>query len=308
MAVPAPQSIELRQVAYFLAVVEHRSVSAAARRLGITQPALARAISKLESRLGATLLTRSSRGTVPTSEGERFLQHARTIANDCERAARDVRAVTTGSVGHVVLHCGSSFVPEIMGEAARRVTAQLPDLQLTITEGMVDEMVSALLEARCDAVFTQFAGVVPRPNVVLEPLLTISPMIVAGTSHPLAGKKALGRADLVGHAWASMDQPYTLAVLTEMFAAERLPIPQPLRTTSLPLLKTLLVSGKYLALLPRHCVGREMRSGMISRIALQVPVRRPLAGLVYLERRPRSVALDRVLQIVRDVCAGQGDP
>jgi DNA-binding transcriptional LysR family regulator len=105
-----------------------------------------------------------------------------------------------------------------------------------------------------------------------------------------------------------MDQPFTLAALTELFAADRLPIPQPLRTNSLPLLKTLITTGKYLALLPRHCVGREIRSGAMKRVGIPVPVRRPLAGLVYLERRPRSDALNRVLQIVRDVCAGQSEP
>ena len=296
-------SIELRQIRYFLAVVEHRSVSTAARSLGITQPGLARVIGRLEQRLGAVLLTRSSRGTSATAEGERFLRHAKLILNDCQRAAQEVRAVASGALGNVSLRCGVSYVQDLMGEVTRRVATELPALNLTVSEGILDDMLAALQEGRCDAVLSTFPSALPQGRLVFEPLLTVTPQIVSGASHELAGRRALTRKDLVGHSWISMDHPHTLALLAEFFTAENLPAPQPLRTNSLTLLKSLLLKGGHLALLPRHCVRREVRAGVIRRLAIPAAVRRPQAGLMYLGRRARSASVERVLQVIREVCA-----
>jgi DNA-binding transcriptional LysR family regulator len=296
-------SIELRQIRYFLAVVEHRSVSTAARSLGITQPGLARVIGRLEQRLGAVLLTRSSRGTFATAEGERFLKHAKLILNDCERAAQEVRAVASGALGTISLRCGVSYVEDLMGEVTRRVAMELPALNLTVSEGILDDMLTALEEGRCDAILSTFPSAVPEGRLVCEPLLTVTPQIVAGASHELAVRRALTRKDLVGHSWVSMDHPHTLALLAEFFTAESLPAPKPLRTNSLTLLKSILVKGKHLALLPRHCVRREVRSGLFRRLAIPTAVRRPRAGLMYLRRRARSASVERVLEVIRQVCA-----
>lgn len=301
-------NVELRQIGYFLAVAEHRSVSAAARELGLTQPALARAIGRLEQRLGAILLTRSSRGAVPTAAGARFLGHARMIVNDCRRAAQEVQAISSGALGNVTLCCGASFVHEMMGEVTRLASEELPTLNLTVSEGIVDEMLITLLEGRCDAVFSTFPDIVPRGPLAFEPLMTLNPTIVCGASHPLARRRALKRADLVGHRWVSMDHTYTLSVLTGFFTAERLAVPQPLRTNSLTLLKSLVASDEFLSLLPRHSVQREIRAGLVRRVAIHVPVPPPQAGLIYLERRARSAAVERVLQLIREVCARHGEP
>ncbi len=300
-------AIELQQVVYFLAVVDHHSVSAAARSLGITQPALARAIGRLEQRLGAVLLTRSMRGVVLTAEGERFLRHARMIVNDCRRAAEDARAVSAGALGRVSLYCGSSFSQDVIGEAVRRIRETMPTAELSVAEGIVEEMLDALREGRCDAVFVICPEVVPASPVVFEPLMTINPTVVAGATHPFARRGEVTRADLAGQAWASMDHPYTLSVLTEFFTASRLPVPHPLRTNSLALLKSLVQTGRFLSLLPRHSVRREIRSGLIRRVPVAVAVRRPVAGLMYLEQRSRPEAVERALQVIRDVCAGLGD-
>lgn len=295
-------SIELRQIRYFLAVVEHRSVSTAARSLGITQPGLARVIGRLEQRLGAVLLSRSSRGTFATAEGERFLRHAKLILNDCERAAQEVRAVASGALGNVSLRCGVSYVEDLMGEVTRRVASELPALNLSVSEGIIDEMLAALQEGRCDAVLSTFPSTVPPGRLVCEPLLTVTPQIVAGTSHELAGRRALTRKDLAGQAWVSMDHPHTLSLLAEFFTAENLPAPEPLRTNSLTLLKSVLMRGRHLALLPRHCVRREVRAGLIRRLAIAAAVRRPQAGLMYLGRRARSASVERVFEVIREVC------
>ena len=76
------------QLEAFLAVAEERRVTAAAKRLGTSQPALSRQLQALERELGARLVVRGARGAVLTDAGERFLVHARR-ALDALTSGRD---------------------------------------------------------------------------------------------------------------------------------------------------------------------------------------------------------------------------
>lgn len=67
---------ELRQLAYFVTVVEAGSISRAAKALGVAQPAVSRQMRCLEARLGAPLLLRSGRGSDLTASGRRVYRHA----------------------------------------------------------------------------------------------------------------------------------------------------------------------------------------------------------------------------------------
>ncbi|WP_425050301.1 LysR family transcriptional regulator [Psychromarinibacter sp. S121] len=85
----------------FLAVVEHGSLSGAARALGLTQPTLARHVEQLEAALGARLFTRSPQGLDPTDPAQRLVPHAKTMAAAAAAASRAVdgdAATLTGTV------------------------------------------------------------------------------------------------------------------------------------------------------------------------------------------------------------------
>jgi len=84
--------MELRHLRYFIAVAEEQHFYRAARRVGIEQSPLSRAIRELERDIGVILLARSSRGSKVTPEGEIFLHHARAIVESADFALRAVRS------------------------------------------------------------------------------------------------------------------------------------------------------------------------------------------------------------------------
>src|SRR5258705_13792687 len=73
------RGINLDQLRTFLGVVEHKSFSAAAERLGISQPAVSLQVRQLERRFGAKLIERVGRNAMPTAAGLEFLAHARNV-------------------------------------------------------------------------------------------------------------------------------------------------------------------------------------------------------------------------------------
>jgi DNA-binding transcriptional LysR family regulator len=84
--------VSLAQIQYFVAVAEEGTVSRAATRLRVAQPAVSRQIRALEDELGAPLFRRLPRGMALSPEGEVFLEHGRRILESVERAALAVMA------------------------------------------------------------------------------------------------------------------------------------------------------------------------------------------------------------------------
>ena len=82
--------MELRQLRYFVNVVDMGSLSKAAARLSVTQPSLSQQISNMEYQLGVPLLLRSSSGVRPTDAGAKLYHHARLVLRQMQDLAADV--------------------------------------------------------------------------------------------------------------------------------------------------------------------------------------------------------------------------
>lgn len=95
--------MELRQLRYFVAASEAGSLLKASGRLHVAQPALGQQITALEDELGTKLLLRSSRGVSLTEAGKVFLEHARVVLADAERARLAVRESASMPRGEVAL-------------------------------------------------------------------------------------------------------------------------------------------------------------------------------------------------------------
>jgi DNA-binding transcriptional LysR family regulator len=295
--------MELRQLEHLVCVIRTQSFSLAARELRVTQPTLTRSIRALERRVGSRLLERGRLGSRPTAAGVELYRHALRIMNDYRRATEEVVAVNSGSVGKVSIGVGASYINSAMEAVCAQATVEMPSLELVVLEGLVENLIGPLVEGGIDMILTTFAPTEPRRDLVLEPLVRVTPMVVAGASHPLVRKRAPIHEDLLECQWASMDQPYTLDVLARLFTAQRRPAPRLVRTNSLSLLKDLVASGQFLALLPERAVMHELRSGVIKRIPIEIRAAPLYAGLFYLDRPVRSTAAERMLQLIREVCS-----
>ena len=79
--------MDLRQLRYFVQIVESGSLAKASRQLFIAQPALSQQMARLEDEVGKPLLLRSSRGVTPTENGEALYHHAKFMLRQMEQAA-----------------------------------------------------------------------------------------------------------------------------------------------------------------------------------------------------------------------------
>jgi DNA-binding transcriptional LysR family regulator len=292
--------MELRQLRHFVAIAEEMNFSGAARRVHLTQPALTRSLKALEEHLETRLLDRGPRGASLTREGELFLEYARMILHDCDRAQREIRMFRDGVAGHVSMGVATLFGGSIAFEAAKAASLELPKVELTVTEGYFEDLLGLLRTGQIDFALTNFAQPGIDDEFVVEPILELHAHMFAATGHPLTRMTPLRPQDLATFRWVVINRTHSPDVLMQYFGSFDLPPPPILKTDSLALLRLLVSDGSHLALISHGVMHDEVRSGRVRVLDVEMPAVTRRAGLIYLRARPRSGAVERLIQIVRE--------
>lgn len=140
--------MELRQLRYFVAIVDHGSLSRAARVLHIVQPALTQQLQQLEEELGATLLHRSAQGMQATDAGKIFYEHALAILKQVSDAKSAVSQSTDKPSGTVALGIPQSASGALAFPLLTAVRAAYPEIVFQLTEELTGNLTEQLASGR----------------------------------------------------------------------------------------------------------------------------------------------------------------
>lgn len=178
--------MELRELSYFVAVFEERSVSAAARRCFISQPSVSASLSALESELGAKLFVRHRRGAAPTPEGERLYPIALRLVREAEAVRRSFRSPPAAALEPLTVGVGR----ELDAERTRAVLAAITRLRGT------DALRISEANARTDLRLVARERV--GKNDVFVPLWDEEFVVALPPDHPLGLKRTIRARELAG--------------------------------------------------------------------------------------------------------------
>jgi LysR family nitrogen assimilation transcriptional regulator len=140
--------MELRQLRYFVAIVDHGSLSRAARVLHVAQPALTQQIRQLEDELGAQLLHRSAQGVMSTDAGKTFYEHAQAILKQVDDAKSAVAQSADKPAGTVALGIPPSVSGALALPLLTAVRETYPEISLQLTEELSGNLVEQLKSGR----------------------------------------------------------------------------------------------------------------------------------------------------------------
>jgi DNA-binding transcriptional LysR family regulator len=189
---------DLRALCAFVAVAEERSITRAAARLHLTQQSLSVQMRVLESRLGAALLVRSSRGVTLTAVGEVLLREAVPLLGSAERAMDSVMRSARGQELDLRVGFLSTLANELMPPVVSRFATENPSIELHTSDLSIADLVIGVRGGTLDAA-------VSRPPLVDDlhsDLLGSEPVVIASPSgHVLARKRNLRLADLADQEW-----------------------------------------------------------------------------------------------------------
>jgi len=188
-----------RQLRHLLAVVETGSVSAAADRVHLSQPALSRSLRALEDELRAPLFDRRERRLVPTPFAQAYLARARRMVFEEAEGARELSLMHSGRAGSLALGMGSALARGLLGRLLVELMAGAPGLKLRTLIETTDRLLDALRNETLDF----FVGDVLPANtdgeLQVEPLYACRFGWFARQGHPLQGRRALTIADVLRH-------------------------------------------------------------------------------------------------------------
>jgi DNA-binding transcriptional LysR family regulator len=184
--------MELRHLRYFTAVAELASVSHAARKLRVAQPALSRQIRDLEAEIGVPLLERNSRGVKLTEAGRAFAREAREVLSKAEAAMELARATARGETG--VLHLGYAPSPtaELLPRALHAFQNEAPNVRIELHDNSTEEMVDGLRDGRLQIAMLVRPTQESLRGLVYESLLTYPMCVAVSPKHPLARSARVG--------------------------------------------------------------------------------------------------------------------
>lgn len=189
---------ELRQLRYFVAVAQERSLTGAARRLHIAQQSLSEQIRTLETQLGVTLFERSSRGVALTDVGCVLLREAGPVLAQAERAAEAVQRAARGEQGELRVGFLSSVANFLMPPVVRAFGDRHPGVTLRAHDMSIARLVGGLRDGSLDAGLSRPPLVhdLASEVVLREPVAAVLP-----EGHPLADRDELTLAELADEAW-----------------------------------------------------------------------------------------------------------
>jgi LysR family transcriptional activator of glutamate synthase operon len=207
----------IEQLRYFVAVARVEHVTRAAAELDISQPALSRALRRLEAELEAVLFHREARVLRLTEPGRRFLVRAQRALGEVEAGRAELReshSVDRGTVRLAFLHTlGTWLVPDLL----RAHRALRPAVEYSLTQNGAGAMHRALVDDEVDVVLTS-----PRPD---DPALSFAPLVVEPLwlalppGHRLALRSRVPLADVAEEPFVMARRGYGLRTTAEELCA-----------------------------------------------------------------------------------------
>jgi DNA-binding transcriptional LysR family regulator len=260
--------MDLRQLRYFLAIVDAGSFSGAAAALGVTQQTLSKSIRALEADLGVRLFDRDTRHVALTGHGDMVLAHARNMDAEAQQLRRHIDDALGVRTGRLRIGAGLTAAAQIVPTAIARLVGKRPGLRVSVTDGSARTLTPMLLRGELDVIVCVIGTPIEDPLVQQDVLFHERMQILAGADHSLVAsrkvrlKQCLEYPWLVGWSPGGFDKTiaaaFTRAGLTP-------PVPR-IETTSFTLARAVLTTTETLAVLPEHLFAMELTAGTLARI------------------------------------------
>ncbi len=288
--------VELHHLRHFVGVLDSGNVSAAARNLHVSQPALTKSIHRLEELLGAPLFDRTPK-PVPTRFGQLVGRHARILLAGAGDLAEAVALFCGLAGGELSVGAGPLMADALVGPAIGRLMQLHPKLRVHLHVDNYSRFPDMLRSREIDFFVADITDVAHPADLDIEPVPGQDIIWFCRPGHPLLAKKKIDRADFLGWPLAAPELPkWTMAKLHH--AGREASQPNVLCSHYSTLMKIVAhsdcVSG---ALAPN--IAAEITAGWFVQVHVAGLKLRSNPGIVALKKRAHSPAAHALMEEIR---------
>ncbi|KUL47466.1 LysR family transcriptional regulator [Streptomyces antimycoticus] len=274
--------LSLRRLEVFCLVVEEGSVTRAAERLRVAQPAVSSQLRALEQWIGARLFVRTSGRMVLTEAGGRAHLWAREMLARCLQVRRDVEELTLGTGGSVVLASSLAVGTYLLPPLMTALRAERPGADITVHVAQPEHALHAVEIGEVDfAVMTRDERALPT-SIVAETLLDEPLILCASPDGPPTANSvslsALPKLPIVGVPRQVAFQRSIDTQLQELGVGE---LDTVIRLGHAEAIKTAVIEHGWAAIFPRYSVERDLAEGRLRAIEFTDGALYERIGLFY---------------------------
>lgn len=273
---PEGERIHLRDVEAFTAVVGEGSISGAAERLRLTQPALTARIQGLEESLGAPLFVRSRSGARLTEAGRTFLPFAERALAALAEGRELVSGGERAAAGRLTLGAAPAVSTYVLPAVLGKFQALHPGVQLTVRSGHSEEILEWV---RREEVQLGMMRPVHHPDVTLEPLFDDELVLVVRPGHPFTERGRIRMEQMASERLILFDRASSYHELTSaVFRQAGIRPHGYLEVDNIDAAKRMVEEGLGIALLPRTSVAGEVSDMRLAAVKVtdMTPIRRTI--------------------------------
>ena len=251
-----------------VAAIEEGSLRGGARRLGVSQPAMTKALRELEREVASPLIVRSTTGVVATAQGKVLYDHACAVSRELSTALHTIGQLGGRMSGPLSVGAVPLAVMLLVPETLRTFGREFPDITLRISEELYTHQLQRLRKGDVDVAIGGIPGGLPSGEFVTEALLDTTMEVVVRKGSPRENARSL--AELADARWV-----YTGATKEEgyaklLFEAHGLPPPPvgAVVNSTLALL-SIVTTGDCVGLMPRQIAAHPVARTYLSVVPVQ---------------------------------------
>ena len=296
--------MDVRQLRYFVRVVDLKSFSRAAEVLHIAQPALGMQIRKLEDELSTQLLWRHSRGVDPTPAGRLLWDHATAILQQIEEAKLAIRDLAGPPKRVVRIATTPTIHPRIPVELLTRSAVELPSIQIEIQEANTATLLDWIRTERVDLGLLYLSDERPA-DVGIEDLAHEAAVFIQAPT-PGCAPASTTLAELSQHRLVMPGCPHHLRRLVQASAdREGIALHIAYEISAIGTILEMVECGAACSILPAGAIARQVQTGRVTARTIVEPELSVTLSLVRSSRRALSKAHGLVRTLLMELVSGQ---
>jgi LysR family transcriptional regulator, nitrogen assimilation regulatory protein len=262
--------MDVRQIRYFIALYEERSITRAAKRLHVVQPAVSMQIRKLEVDYGLTLFERTTHGVIPNALAQQLYPLCQKVLGDLGVASSFLKEAKGKITGSVSVGVPPSLAHSCVADVVAEFCVQYPDVRLIVHEGYTGHLLEWLTDGLLDLAVVH--GVDSERRLQVTPLMT-ERLVVAMSAETAAGRRAITGAELMGLRMAlPSGENLTRLLMDGAFLTEGLTLEPAVQLDSLAAVLNLIRRAGWATILPGTAVSQRQAGADIVRLALTNPM------------------------------------
>jgi len=292
--------LDFGQLEAFVQVAAHHSFSRAAEALQLTQPSITARIQALERELGEKMFERGGRSVRLTDAGTILLPYAERILQMVREAKESVEEVRSVQAGRLRLGSALTISTYVLPRILRTFHSRYPGVEVMVHTGRSEQVLNMLLS---DEVQVGLSHSLVHPDVETVNLYADEVILVANPDHPFAARRQATIEEVGSQPVILADRGSSYYSLTHGLFRQAGVVPNvAMELDSMEATKRMVEEGLGIALLPRVCLERELKQGLLTEVAItNAPAISRQIALIYRKSRKRVRTVQAFLEVLRSI-------